>query len=187
MKKTTTALSLSLLLLFSLAGSVLAEDDAPSGYLGSFARDFDGVAKKLVDLAEAIPADKYSWRPADGVRSVSEVYVHVAGANFFFASRLGVDMPEDFSRDAEKTVTAKDDVIALLKKSIDHMKQAVAAKAGANLDEEVDFFGGMRPVRDIFMVASGHAHEHLGQSIAYARSNGVVPPWSRPAEGGEGQ
>lgn len=186
MKKLTIATILSLLLLFSLALPAVAADDAPGGYLGSFARDFESVTKKLVDLAEAIPADKFSWRPTDEVRSVSEVYVHVAGANFFFASQLGVDMPEDFSRDAEKTVTAKDDVIALLKKSIDHIHQAADAKAGANLDEEIDFFGSKRPLRDIFMVASGHAHEHLGQSIAYARSVGVVPPWSRPAGGDEG-
>ncbi len=138
-----------------------------------------------MDLAEATPADKFSWKPTDEVRSISEVYVHVAGGNFFFASQLGVDMPEDFSREAEKTVTAKDDVIALLKKSIDHIHQAVHAVADADLGEEVEVFGSQRPKRDVFMIISGHAHEHLGQSIAYARSAGVVPPWSRPAGGDE--
>ncbi len=156
-----------------------------TGYEGSFARDFDRVSEKLLSLAEAIPADKYGWRPTEEVRSVSESYVHTAGANLFISSHLGVPMPEDFGRDAEQTVTAKADVIALLKSSFEHVKQALQKNAGSDLDEEIDLFGSKRTKRDAFMIMAGHSHEHLGQLIAYARSNGVVPPWSQPAEGEE--
>lgn len=151
---------------------------ADDGYLTSFKSDYERVSKKLLDLAEATPADKFGWSPTDGVRKVSEVYIHVAGANFFICGALGVEMPEGFGPDAEQTVTKKEDVIAALKKSFDHVYKAVEARMGGDLDKEIDLFGGKRPVRDAFMILTTHAHEHLGQSIAYARTMGVVPPWS---------
>ena len=188
MSKSLTSLTLCSLLLIFLAAAAVAEHHEepmkPAGYLGSFAKDFEGACKKLVSLAEAFPADKYGWRPGDGVRSVSESFIHTAGANFFFASRLGVPMPEDWTREAEKTITEKAAVIEALKKSIDHIHKALQAQAGADLDEEIPFFGeNKRPKRGIFMIISGHAHEHLGQAIAYARVNGVVPPWSAGGDG----
>ena len=157
-----------------------------SGFLADFQGDFDFSNGRIVELAQAIPADKYGWRPAEGVRSVSEVFVHVAGANFFFAGQFGVDMPEGFGMDAEQTITAKDDVVAMLEKSQGHIHQAARNAAGKDLDETVNMFGRDRTWRSVLMIVSGHGHEHLGQAIAYARSNGVVPPWSQPQESGEG-
>jgi uncharacterized damage-inducible protein DinB len=157
-----------------------------SGYPGSFVRDFERVSGKLLDLSAEIPADKYGWRPTEEVRSVSESYIHVALANFFLSSNLGVPAPEGYGPDSEKTITAKDDVIQALRDSIGHVEQAIRKNAGADLEEEIDFFGAKRPKRDALMVISGHSHEHLGQLIAYARSNGVVPPWSQPAEAEDG-
>ncbi len=172
-----------------------AEMAEPTGYLADFKNDFDFSNGRIVQLAEAIPADKYAWRPAEGVRSVSEVFIHVAGANYFFASQFGVDMPEGWGMDAEQTITAKDDVIAALKSSQKHIHKAADNAAKIDLDETVSMFGRDRTKRSVLMIVSGHGHEHLGQSIAYARSNGVVPPWSQPAppppadeakEGGDG-
>jgi len=162
-----------------------------TGYLADFKGDFKFSQGRLVELAEAIPADKYGWSPAEGIRTVSEVFIHVAGANLFFASQFGVEMPEDFGMDAEKKITAKEDVIATLKKSQKHIKKAIHMATEKDLDETVMLFGKDRTWRSVLMIVSGHGHEHLGQAIAYARSNDVVPPWSAPQEpeaeeGGDG-
>lgn len=151
---------------------------AITGLRQSFLHDWDNLSKKLVDLAEAIPAEKYTWRPAEGVRSVSEVFGHVAGANFIIPRALGIEPPEGLSRDMEKE-TDKAKVVATLKQSLDHVRLAVASLPDAKLDAEVDLFGQKARGRDVLLLLLGHNHEHLGQSIAYARMNGVVPPWSR--------
>ena len=171
-----------LLFLAALLAAVPAlAEHHESGYVADFSKDFEGVSKKLVDLAEAIPGDKFSWRPTDEVRTVSESLIHVATANYFLAQALGVPAPEGAGPDLEKTITAKDEVIAELKKSQDHVRKAVGA-GGGDLEKELELFGGKRSARGVFMTIAGHSHEHLGQLIAYARSVGVVPPWSRPAQ-----
>ncbi len=191
MSKSLIPLSLSLLLVCGLAPAGLAQDDAGelSGYPGAFQRDYERTAKKLLALAETVPADKYGWRPTDEVRSVSEVLVHVAGANFFICQTLGVPGPEEFGRDAEQKITAKDDVIKALKQSFDHVYKTIGKDAGADLDAELEMFGSKMPRRNAYMILSGHAHEHLGQLVAYVRMMGLTPPWSQPPpkEGGEGE
>jgi uncharacterized damage-inducible protein DinB len=136
------------------------------------------VEKKLVSLAEATPHGKFGWRPADGIRSVSEVYMHVAGGNYFLTSFLGAKMPEGFSRDMEKTVTEKAKVIDAMKKSFAHARKTVEATPDSDLDKKVKFFGQEPSERMMMIVLVSHGHEHLGQAIAYARMNGVAPPWS---------
>jgi len=165
----------------------LAQETAPQAdandYGASFLRDFERASDKLLQLADAIPAEKYNWRPAEGVRSVSEVFVHLAFANANL-SRIaaGIEPPAGFDRDAEKNVTAKAETIAMLRKSQDLIRRALAERNGDFL-EQVDFFWGPAPVRDVFLQMAAHNHEHLGQMIAYARSVGVAPPWSRPRAG----
>jgi uncharacterized damage-inducible protein DinB len=159
----------------------VADHDADhhhDGYAADWVKDFDGASKKLTDLAGAIPADKYGWRPVDGVRTVSEVIVHVALANYHLAHALGVAVPESAGPDLEKTLTEKDAVLAELAKSQDAVRSAVKMAAGEP-DKMYEVFGSQRSGRGILMIISGHSHEHLGQMIAYARSMGVVPPWSR--------
>ena len=191
MKNLTTVLSL--IVLASICAPTLAdhhEQPLPeTGYLGSFVRDFDRASKKLVDLANASPADKYGWRPTDEVRTVSESYVHTAMASFFLCQGLGMEMPEDvmaLGQEAESKVTTKTDVLELLEKSIEHVREMVGKSTAVDLDEEIEMFGNKMPKRDVLLIISGHAHEHLGQLIAYARSNHVVPPWSQPADSGDG-
>ena len=197
MRHVRNSLALVLILAATLAlpaaaeqhGEPAAEMPELSGYLADLEGDFEFSSGRLNQLADAFGAEQYGWRPAEGIRSVSEVFIHVASANYFFASQFGVPMPEGFGMDAEKTITAKDDVIATLKQSQEHMHQALANAAAKDLDEKISMFGRERSWRSVLMIVSGHSHEHLGQAIAYARSTGVVPPWSAPqpaAEGDEG-
>lgn len=176
-------LLITALMLALVALPVLAEDaKEPVGedYEDSFLRDYNRVNDKLLQLAEAIPAEKYSWSPTPEVRTISEVFIHVTLANAFLSNRAaGIEMPEGWGRDSEKEITAKADVIAALKASQDLVRQALKKRSGA-MTTEVEFFWGPAPVRDVFLQMAAHSHEHLGQMIAYARMAGVTPPWSLP-------
>jgi uncharacterized damage-inducible protein DinB len=155
-----------------------AAPSTPSGLRADVIWQLTDVEKKLAALAEAMPQEKYGWRPGPGVRSVSEVYMHVAGGNYFLPTFLGAKMPEGITRDMEKTVTEKAKVIEALKKSFDHARKAVEGTPDSDLDKKVKFFGQEPSERMMLIVLVSHGHEHLGQSIAYARTNGVAPPWS---------
>lgn len=147
-----------------------------TGFRAEFLASVDDAEAKLMELVETTPAESFSWRPANGVRSISEVYMHVAGGNYFLATFLGVPAPKP-ARDLEKSVTKKADVAAELKRSFDHLR-AAAARTG-DLEKPVKMFGNNTTRRGVLLTISNHLHEHLGQSIAYARMNGVTPPWSR--------
>ena len=151
---------------------------AVSGLRGDVIWQLNDVEKKLVSLAEATPQEKFAWRPSPGVRSVSEVYMHVAGGNYFLTTFLGAKMPEGFTRDMEKTVTEKAKVVEAMKKSFDHARKAVEATPDSDLDKKVKVFGQEPSKRMMLIWLVSHGHEHLGQSIAYARTNGIAPPWS---------
>jgi uncharacterized damage-inducible protein DinB len=142
--------------------------------------EYNLAAQHTVALAEAIPAEKYSWRPAPGVRSVSEVFVHIATTNGFLLGQAGVKLPSGppmkLQGDPEKTVTSKADVIALLRWSQDMVR---AAYPTADRTKKVTFFGSETTADGIFVRILVHAHEHMGQSVAYARMIGVTPPWSQ--------
>lgn len=140
----------------------------------------DGLEQKLAGLAEATPADKFGWRPVDGVRSVSEVYMHIAAANYFIAGTLGASTPAGTDpRELEKNVTAKADVTAELKKSVAHARSAIQGVADANVGDPVKLFGRDATKFAAMLAITEHMSEHLGQSIAYARMAGVTPPWSQ--------
>ena len=156
----------------------MGQDAPSSGFRAEFLEQLTAVSDKLIELAEAVPADKYSWRPSEGVRSISEVYVHSAAGNYFLMKFIGVQAPPDFSRDMEKTITSKPEVIAAMKKSVEHLRQAIIKTSDSDLEKPVELFGQNTTYRDVFFTAAMHMHEHLGQSIAYARVNGIVPPWS---------
>jgi len=143
-----------------------------------FLNDLNDLEKKLTGLAEAIPQDKFGWRPGNGVRSVSEVYMHVALSNYYFVSSLGVKVPSGINENAEKTVTQKAKVIETLKASMQFVRQAVKNLPEADLHKATSLEGEQTTYEGALLVISAHMHEHLGQLIAYARSNGVAPPWS---------
>ena len=137
------------------------------------------VSRQLIQLAEAIPADKYSWRPAPGVRSVSEVFMHIVLANFWLLSVTGPKMPPDLKQEMEKTVTKKADVIDWLKRSLDAVKTARAHLKPGDLERKVKVDGKTVTVDGMYLRIIVHANEHMGQLVAYARMNGIVPPWSK--------
>jgi uncharacterized damage-inducible protein DinB len=138
---------------------------------------------KFTRLAEAIPADKYTWRPAPDVRSFAEVFLHVAAANYGLYGLIGAPPPEGVERKGlEKSTIDKAKVIATLKDSFAYAKKAITAMPDANLEKSLDWFGGKNTQRGILLFVVRHAAEHLGQSIAYARSIGVVPPWTEDAK-----
>lgn len=149
-----------------------------NGFRADFLAGLDEVQDKLEQLAAAMPQDKYVWRPGPGVRSVGEVYGHVAGGNYFLSTFLGKQPPTDIPADLEK-LTRKDDLIAQMKRSFDYLRAVVAAENDADLDKPVKMLGTTTTRRGVYMTILNHLHEHLGQSVAYARMNKIVPPWSR--------
>lgn len=156
-----------------------AEPMATGGEIAAVLSQIDQAREKLLALAEATPADKFAWRPAQGVRSVGEVYAHVSGANYFLPTFWGSKMPDGIDpRGFEKDGGDKAKTVDTLKKSFDHLKQQVQALSPADLDKKIKMFGRDATVRDTVLVLATHGHEHLGQAIAYARTNGIKPPWS---------
>jgi uncharacterized damage-inducible protein DinB len=138
------------------------------------------VTKQLIELTEATPADKFAWRPAPGVRSMSEVYMHIAIANFYLLSATGLKEP-DLPDELEKKVTSKAEVIDWLKRSLAAVKTARAQLKPGDLERKVKIGGKVVPADGVYLRIIIHNNEHMGQLIAYARMNGIVPPWSLPA------
>lgn len=143
---------------------------------------------KFTRLAEAVPAEKYTWRSSPDVRSFAEVFLHVSVANYNLYKLVGTPPPAGLDvKTFEKSTTDKAKVIATLKDSFAHAKKAITAMPDADLDKSMDWFGGKNTERGILLFIVRHAAEHLGQSIAYARFIGIVPPWTedlqkKPAE-----
>ena len=134
---------------------------------------------KFLRLAEAIPAEKYTWRPAPDVRSIAEVFLHVAAASYNLPKLIGTPPPAGFdAKGYDKSTTDKGKIVAALRDSFAHEKRAILAMPDADLDKKLDWFGGTNTQRGILLFMTRHAAEHLGQSIAYARMAGVVPPWT---------
>jgi len=132
-----------------------------------------------MQLAEAFSEEQYDWRPMEGVNSVGEALLHVAGGNYFIASKMGFAPPEDVDMMNLGKITGKDNVIAALKKSNEFVLGKIEMVESSKLSEEVDFgFAKMSRLAGLLVIME-HNGEHKGQLIAYARSNGVVPPWSQ--------
>ncbi len=175
----------ALILCLALSTATLhAQTAAPNpqyeGIWEGYNGEWDHVSRQLIALAEAIPAGKYNWRPAPGVRSVSEVLMHIALANFYLLSVTGPKMPPDMaSDDMEKTVTSKAEVIPFLKRSLEAVKTARAQLRPGDLQRQVKIEGKTVSVDGMYLRIIIHDNEHMGQLIAYARMIGVVPPWSK--------
>lgn len=142
--------------------------------------DIQFTSGKIMQLAEAVPADKYSWTPQEGVRSFSEVFAHVVSANYFFGSKLGAKIPEEVNMQTlEKDLKSKEDIAAALKQSYGFVTDAIKNTKDEALSEKVEFpFPGEFTKMTTIFILMSHAHEHLGQLIAYSRMNGITPPWS---------
>lgn len=185
MSRKASGISLAALLCVVIACSAPAQDalDVRSveTIRAAYIHDIGDVHTKLLALARAIPPDKYSWRPATGVRSVSEVLMHVAGEFYDFAPlAVGGRPPAAYSgegkTEALERITSKDAVIAEFEKAWAHTKLELPAADASRLTGKKTF---NRDFAAAVLLVEGDQHEHLGQLIAYARSLGVKPPWTR--------
>jgi uncharacterized damage-inducible protein DinB len=165
-----------------LAGQVNPYKDGTPGVTGYRSEVLAEVIiqeDKFTRLAEAIPAEKFGWRPSPDVRSFAEVFLHVSAANFNLYKLVGTPPPAGFDvKGFEKSTTDKAKVISILKDSFAHARKAITAMPDADLEKSLDWFGGKNTERGILLFIVRHAAEHLGQSIAYARFAGIVPPWT---------
>jgi uncharacterized damage-inducible protein DinB len=173
---------LALLLTFAFATSASAQ-----GLMAEMHRDVNDVQKKLIDLAKAIPEASFAWRPGSA-RSVGEVLLHVASDNYLIPVMMGKPIPASVAINAsdmktletyEKRKLTKDQIIAELDASFAHLHAAMGLTTDANLTQNINFFGQDWSRQRAMLMTVTHLHEHLGQMIAYARSNNIAPPWSR--------
>ena len=171
------------------AGVAFADDAIPagaSGVKGEILMWITDAEDKLMQLAEAIPESKYGWSPDKGVRTVGEVFMHVSAANYGVPSFIGVPAPEGFKFETyEHSLTKKSDIVKSLKDSFAHVEGALKAMPDADMDKPAEFFGMKTTKRGAYFLLLSHAHEHLGQEIAYARSNKVTPPWTAKQQAAE--
>lgn len=171
------------------AGSLAASAQPKrTGLMGDLIADVTAVEEKIVGLAKAMPDASYAWRPMPGVRSVGEAFTHVAADNFFLPTALGATPPATtgISGTDYKTVEAYEkkprsraEIIAEVEQSFAFMKKAMADTPDAKMDQTLKMFGRDSSVRTTWVMTVTHVHEHLGQLIAYARSNKITPPWSK--------
>jgi len=185
------SLSLVMLLAACKAQDASPPADSPSvaGGANSVAtdllKDLEGVETKLVDLAGVIPENKYNWHP-DSARTVKRVLLHVAADNYVMPAMIGyapdpsTGLTSDYNTGAayEARDIPKDSVIADLKKSFAFLKQSLQSATAASMTGPVTMFGQPFTGQSAWILTVTHLHEHLGQMIAYARTNGVKPPWS---------
>ena len=152
-----------------------AQDNLPQTTINGV---LSGNQGQVIQLAEAFSEEQYDWRPAKGVNSVGEALLHVAGGNYFLASKMGFAPPADVDIMKLDKIKGKANIIAALKKSNEFVLEKILEVETASLNEEVDFgFAKMNKMGGLLAIME-HNGEHKGQLIAYARSNGVVPPWS---------
>jgi uncharacterized damage-inducible protein DinB len=153
----------------------------PPGFRDEFLRQFNNSMIKFIELAQAMPEDRFSWSPGEGVMPVARVYAHVARYNYYYpATSLAVPAPggED-AEGVEQTVAAKTDVVEFLRRSREHVRQTVQGMTDEQLAAPTQLYGRNVPTWSVLLQLLAHMNEHLGQSIAYARMNGIVPPWSQ--------
>ena len=150
-----------------------------SGYRSEVMAEVMIQESEFVRLAEAIPADRYTWRPSPDVRSIAEVFLHASAANYNLYKLVGTPTPAGVdTKTLEQSTTDKTKVITILKASYAHAKAAIRSMPDVDLERTLDWNGGKITERGVLLYIVQHIAQHLGQQIAYARSIGVVPPWT---------
>jgi hypothetical protein len=145
--------------------------------------DLETMQKKFVDLANAVPADKMTWRPAPDARSFAEVFLHVAGERYGLLNLMGAEPPAGVNRKTlEKSTTDRAQIVAELNKSWNFAETAIKGMSNADFAKMLPKLGPQANAGDVVYILVADAHEHLGQSVAYARENGIVPPWTVEAQ-----
>ncbi len=164
-------------------------DDAPSDHTtpsydmkAQALLDLGAVQKKFVDLANTVPTDKFNWRPSADSRSFAEVFLHVAAERYQIMNLMGATPPANFDgKTFEKSTTDKAQIVDDLNKSWDFAQKAINGMTNADFARLIPKLGPQANAGDVVYILVADAHEHLGQSVAYARENGIVPPWTAEA------
>jgi len=189
MNRLSLPLLLVLLTALAFAAPAAPADDtadhtAPSYDMkGQALVDLEQVQKKFVALANAVPADKLTWRPSPDSRSFAEVLLHVAGERYGILSLMGAQPPAGFDRKAlEKSTTDRDQIVAQLNQSWEFAQKTIQGMTNADFARLLPKLGPQANAGDVVFILVADAHEHLGQSVAYARENGIVPPWTAEAQ-----
>jgi uncharacterized damage-inducible protein DinB len=146
-----------------------------AGIQTAFGNDAGALSKKFTDLARVM-ASKYDWKPGQGVRSVSDVFNLIVEENGLLADALS-GAPDKGTEPAPITDPGK--MQDALKASYADLQKAITGLSDKDLQTHVKLFGEDMTKQGALMLIIEDQHEHLGQSIAYARTNGVVPPWSK--------
>jgi hypothetical protein len=169
----------------SLHAQAVPDAASAAAVRDQFLTDLDSLQKKFVSLAEAIPADKYSWRPAAGVRTVGEVFKHVASEYYTYAPvSFGATRSPLIPRSREgfaafEAASSKEEALKQLRDGFAFARQSIAALDASSLAGKKKIFGGDHTIVETSIGVTADLHEHLGQLIAYSRMIGVVPPWSK--------
>jgi len=152
----------------------------PTDYRDEFADHFSRSSRKVVLLSSAIPEDLYTWSPGEGVMSIGQVYAHIARYNYLYlAESLGIDAPPDLDWQNFESITDKATIVEVLAQSVEHVKTSVNNLTEEDLTRPTMLYGNTVAGWAVLLQLVAHMNEHVGQSVAYARMNGIVPPWSR--------
>jgi uncharacterized damage-inducible protein DinB len=145
--------------------------------------DLGVVQKKFVDLANSVPDQKMTWRPSSDSRSFAEVFLHVAGERYQILSMMGAASPSGFNAKVfERMTTDKARIIEELNRSWEFTEKTINGMNNADFAKRLPKLGPQANAGDVVYILVADAHEHLGQSVAYARENGIVPPWTAEAQ-----
>lgn len=168
------------LVTLGVAQPLAAQAQDPAVLRQQLMSHFDMSMNKVIALAEAMPADRFEWKPQAEAMVVGHVYAHIANYNFYYpAGGMNIAAPADIKLDTLEAMRDKAQIVALLKRSAEHVRQSVKAMSDADFNAETRLYGRTIPKWAVLLQLVAHMNEHLGQSIAYARANEVVPPWSR--------
>lgn len=160
--------------------SAAQQGNTATGVRDELLAHFDVSMRKFIALAEAMPADRFTWKPQQDAMEVAQVYAHVANYNYYYpATALGIATPPGIDRDTLEAMRDKAQIVRLLRASAEHVRRSVAGMPAAQLEGMTKLYGRDVPRWAVLVQLVSHMNEHLGQSIAYARANEIVPPWSR--------
>ena len=163
-----------------LGATASAAQNAATDYRDEFLAHFGRSSMKMTQLSQAVPDSLYTWSPGEGVMSIARVYMHIARYNYLYLDgSLGLPAPVGVDWQNFESVSDKATVVAALAASIEHVKRHVRAMTEADLTRTTTLYGQDVPGWAVLFQLVSHMNEHVGQSIAYARMNGIVPPWSR--------
>ena len=165
------ALAVALMVLLAQAQA----QTQPAGLQAAFGKDAGTLSDKFTGLARVM-SGKYDWKPGQGVRSVSDVFNLIVKENGVLAGVLS-GTPNTGAQTAP--ITDPEKLQEALKASYVNLQKAITGLSDSDLQAPVKLFGRDMTKQAALMLILEDQHEHLGQSIAYARTNGVVPPWSK--------